>query len=316
MILISQCLHNIHLSNARRNHEKPLKQDLEATKHQRRCKRSVKRQQFGTFILDLGELDLTLKVSAYFRCLNSWPTNHADEDCYKLDEVLWKKLNSGKQSKCRNEKRIVAIEDSNHKLAGQQTNNEYIDWTKNLMQNTVTYAMKHMNFGQVDFDDFDGATKHDDALVKNWEGNIKTSCLDFEKVKFSGGAHVYSLSVSQICDRRQVSSQIKNVLSISKVQVVDETVAKEQMMKLFYGQKIGDGENNTGFLQKGLKKELSENLELLPHGLIWTVSVESNNKKSLLGGHVMQQFSWGFSGLQGSEHIVMIHDLIVGWKTG
>ncbi|GJT21681.1 hypothetical protein Tco_0891618 [Tanacetum coccineum] len=71
----------------------------------------------------------------------------------------------------RNEKRIVAIEDSNSKALVATDNNEDIDWTKEFDAEPVTYAMmalteveqddwsiefdaEHMHFGQDGLDDF------------------------------------------------------------------------------------------------------------------------------------------------------------------
>ncbi|GJW30262.1 ribonuclease H-like domain-containing protein, partial [Tanacetum coccineum] len=82
----------------------------------------------------------------------------------------------------RNEKRIVAIEDSNSKALVATDNNEDIDWTKEFDAEPVTYAMmaltgveqddwsiefdaEHMHFGQDGLDDFDWSNKADDALV-------------------------------------------------------------------------------------------------------------------------------------------------------
>ncbi|GJR40464.1 ribonuclease H-like domain-containing protein [Tanacetum coccineum] len=82
----------------------------------------------------------------------------------------------------RNEKRIVAIEDSNSKALVATDNNEDIDWTKEFDAEPVTYAMmaltgveqddwsiefdaEHMHFGQDGLDDFDWSNKADDAPV-------------------------------------------------------------------------------------------------------------------------------------------------------
>ncbi|GKA87932.1 ribonuclease H-like domain-containing protein [Tanacetum coccineum] len=81
-----------------------------------------------------------------------------------------------------NEKRIVAIEDSNSKALVATDNNEDIDWTKEFDAEPVTYAMmaltgveqddwsiefdaEHMHFGQDGLDDFDWSNKADDAPV-------------------------------------------------------------------------------------------------------------------------------------------------------
>ncbi|GJW17408.1 ribonuclease H-like domain-containing protein [Tanacetum coccineum] len=82
----------------------------------------------------------------------------------------------------RQEKRIVAIEDSNSKALVATDNNEDIDWTKEFDAEPVTYAMmaltgveqddwsiefdaEHMHFGQDGLDDFDWSNKADDAPV-------------------------------------------------------------------------------------------------------------------------------------------------------
>ncbi|GJT82674.1 hypothetical protein Tco_1057016 [Tanacetum coccineum] len=82
----------------------------------------------------------------------------------------------------RQEKRIVAIEDSNSKALVATDKNEDIDWTKEFDAEPVTYAMmaltgveqddwsiefdaEHMHFGQDGLDDFDWSNKADDAPV-------------------------------------------------------------------------------------------------------------------------------------------------------
>ncbi|GJW55083.1 ribonuclease H-like domain-containing protein [Tanacetum coccineum] len=82
----------------------------------------------------------------------------------------------------RQEKKIVAIEDSNSKALVATDNNEDIDWTKEFDAEPVTYAMmaltgveqddwsiefdaEHMHFGQDGLDDFDWSNKADDAPV-------------------------------------------------------------------------------------------------------------------------------------------------------
>ncbi|GJR53567.1 ribonuclease H-like domain-containing protein [Tanacetum coccineum] len=82
----------------------------------------------------------------------------------------------------RNEKRIVAIEDSNSKALVATDNNEDIDWTKEFDAEPVTYAMmaltgveqddwsmefdaEHVHFGQDGLGDFDWSNKADDAPV-------------------------------------------------------------------------------------------------------------------------------------------------------
>ncbi|GJT13411.1 putative ribonuclease H-like domain-containing protein [Tanacetum coccineum] len=82
----------------------------------------------------------------------------------------------------RQEKRIVAIEDSNSKALVATDNNEDIDWTKEFDAEPVTYAMmalteveqddwsmefdaEHMHFGQDGLGDFDWSNKADDTPV-------------------------------------------------------------------------------------------------------------------------------------------------------
>ncbi|GJT53170.1 ribonuclease H-like domain-containing protein [Tanacetum coccineum] len=82
----------------------------------------------------------------------------------------------------RNEKRIVAIEDSNSKALVATDNNEDIDWTKEFDAEPVTYAMmalteveqddwsmefdaEHVHFGQDGLGDFDWSNKADDTPV-------------------------------------------------------------------------------------------------------------------------------------------------------
>ncbi|GJY41806.1 ribonuclease H-like domain-containing protein [Tanacetum coccineum] len=82
----------------------------------------------------------------------------------------------------RQEKRIVAIEDSNSKALVATDNNEDIDWTKEFDAEPVTFAMmalielekddwnlgfdaEHVHFGQDSLDDFDWSNKADDTPV-------------------------------------------------------------------------------------------------------------------------------------------------------
>ncbi|GJX41734.1 hypothetical protein Tco_0256724 [Tanacetum coccineum] len=112
-------------------------------------------------------------ICSFFAQQASMPITHDDEDLLQIDEdameeidIRWQvamkpsrirnlcgrqedPLTSKKQifakyqenrAKCRNEKVDVAIEDSNSKALWQQTPNEDIDWTKNLMPEPVPYA--------------------------------------------------------------------------------------------------------------------------------------------------------------------------------
>ncbi|GJZ74837.1 ribonuclease H-like domain-containing protein, partial [Tanacetum coccineum] len=82
----------------------------------------------------------------------------------------------------RQEKRIVAIEDSNSKALVATDNNEDIDWTKEFDAEPVTFAMmalteveqddwsmefdaEHVHFGQDGLGDFDWSNKADDTPV-------------------------------------------------------------------------------------------------------------------------------------------------------
>ncbi|GJR71023.1 hypothetical protein Tco_0017088 [Tanacetum coccineum] len=81
-----------------------------------------------------------------------------------------------------NEKKTMAIEDSNSKALVATDNNEDIDWTKEFDAEPVTYAMialtgveqddwsmefdaEHVHFGQDGLDDFDWSNKDDDTPV-------------------------------------------------------------------------------------------------------------------------------------------------------
>ncbi|GJR79041.1 putative ribonuclease H-like domain-containing protein [Tanacetum coccineum] len=99
----------------------------------------------------------------------------------QIDDDVWKKLTfDGKwlchfARECRfakyqenranghNEKRIVAIEDSNSKALVATDNNEDIDWTKEFDAEPVTYAMMANEWNGLD--DFDWSNKADDAPV-------------------------------------------------------------------------------------------------------------------------------------------------------
>ncbi|GJW47143.1 ribonuclease H-like domain-containing protein [Tanacetum coccineum] len=64
----------------------------------------------------------------------------------------------------RQEKRIVAIEDSNSKALVATDNNEDIDWTKEF-DAEPSLSRKNMHFGQDGLDDFDWSNKADDTPV-------------------------------------------------------------------------------------------------------------------------------------------------------
>ncbi|GKA55912.1 putative ribonuclease H-like domain-containing protein [Tanacetum coccineum] len=63
----------------------------------------------------------------------------------------------------RNEKRIVAIEDSNSKALVATDNNEDIDWTKEF--DAEPFDAEHVHFGQDGLGDFDWSNKADDTPV-------------------------------------------------------------------------------------------------------------------------------------------------------
>ncbi|GJS31017.1 ribonuclease H-like domain-containing protein [Tanacetum coccineum] len=102
----------------------------------------------------------------------------------------------------RQEKKTVAIEDSNSKALVATDNNEDIDWTKEFDAEPVTYAMmaltgveqddwsmefdaEHVHFGQDGLGDFDWSNKADDAPVSlalmatNSEGNPEEDLKDY-----------------------------------------------------------------------------------------------------------------------------------------
>ncbi|GJV49580.1 MAK10-like protein [Tanacetum coccineum] len=90
-------------------------------------------------------------LCSFFAQQASMPKTHDDEGtCCKKKKKLWKKMtNDGnahdnskdKKANGHNEKRIVAIEDSNSKALVATDNNEDIDWTKEFDAEPVTYAM-------------------------------------------------------------------------------------------------------------------------------------------------------------------------------
>ncbi|GJS52760.1 putative ribonuclease H-like domain-containing protein [Tanacetum coccineum] len=99
-------------------------------------------------------------ICSFFAQQASMPTTHDDEDLLQIDEdameeidIRWqvamikqmiRKFAKYQESRAngRNEKRIVAIEDSNSKALVATDNNEDIDWTKEFdAEITVTYAM-------------------------------------------------------------------------------------------------------------------------------------------------------------------------------
>ncbi|GJR25648.1 hypothetical protein Tco_1101880 [Tanacetum coccineum] len=104
---------------------------------------------------------------SFFAQQASMPTTHDDEepDC-QIDEMLWRidnrwqvamitaKDKEESRANGRNEKRIVAIEDSNSKALVATDNNEDIDWTKEFDAEPM-YGL----------DDFDWSNKADDAPI-------------------------------------------------------------------------------------------------------------------------------------------------------
>ncbi|GJX86470.1 putative ribonuclease H-like domain-containing protein [Tanacetum coccineum] len=107
-------------------------------------------------------------ICSFFAQQASMPTTHDDEDLLQIDEdameeidirwQLWLGINARmdkeeNRANGRNEKRILAIEDSNSKKPWVATdNNEDIDWTKEFDAEPVTFAM--MALTEVEQDDW------------------------------------------------------------------------------------------------------------------------------------------------------------------
>ncbi|GKB20778.1 hypothetical protein Tco_0854701, partial [Tanacetum coccineum] len=66
---------------------------------------------------------------------------HIQKDILKLSRDKDATAPTENKANGRNEKRIVAIEDSNSKALVATDNNEDIDWTKEFDAEPVTYAM-------------------------------------------------------------------------------------------------------------------------------------------------------------------------------
>ncbi|GJW19909.1 putative ribonuclease H-like domain-containing protein [Tanacetum coccineum] len=131
------------------------------------------------------------EINMFHHCSTSiLPPTHDDEIPAANDEEAMDKLTfDGRFAKYqenrangRNEKRIVAIEDSNSKALVATDNNEDIDWTKEFDAEPVTFAMmalteveqddwsmefdaEHVHFGQDGLGDFDWSNKADDTPV-------------------------------------------------------------------------------------------------------------------------------------------------------
>ncbi|GJR62654.1 putative ribonuclease H-like domain-containing protein [Tanacetum coccineum] len=156
------------------------------------------RGQPGLDELDFDDLYNNLKVPTAPNCVShsdeiicsffaqqaSMPTTHDDEDLLQIDEdameeidIRWqvamitariRKFAKYQENKAngRNEKRIVAIEDSNSKALVATDNNEDIDWTKEFdAEPHRDFDAEHMHFGQDGLDDFDWSNKADDAPI-------------------------------------------------------------------------------------------------------------------------------------------------------
>ncbi|GJZ59207.1 hypothetical protein Tco_0615023 [Tanacetum coccineum] len=131
-------------------------------------------------------------ICSFFAQQASMPTTHDDEDLLQIDEDAMEEIDIRWQCRFakyqenrangRNEKRIVAIEDSNSKALVATDNNEDIDWTKEFDAEPVTFAMmalteveqddwsmefdaEHVHFGQDGLGDFDWSNKADDTPV-------------------------------------------------------------------------------------------------------------------------------------------------------
>ncbi|GJX72585.1 ribonuclease H-like domain-containing protein [Tanacetum coccineum] len=126
-------------------------------------------------------------ICSFFAQQASMPTTHDDEDLLQIDEDAMEEIDirwQESRANGRNEKRIVAIEDSNSKALVATDNNEDIDWTKEFDAEPVTYAMMALWFRlelnkmicsielmqstctlYKGLDDFDWSNKADDAPV-------------------------------------------------------------------------------------------------------------------------------------------------------
>ncbi|GJR90754.1 hypothetical protein Tco_0214765 [Tanacetum coccineum] len=138
-------------------------------------------------------------ICSFFSQQASMPTTHDDEDLLQINEdameeieIRWQLGHFARECRFakyqenrangRQEKRIVAIEDSNSKALVATDNNEDIDWTKEFDAEPVTFAMmewteveqddcgmefdaEHVHFGQDGLCDFDWSYKADDTPV-------------------------------------------------------------------------------------------------------------------------------------------------------
>ncbi|GKF69541.1 ribonuclease H-like domain-containing protein, partial [Tanacetum coccineum] len=117
------------------------------------------------------------------KCFNCQKLGHFAKEC-RFAKYQENRANG------RQEKRIMAIEDSNSKALVATDNNEDIDWTKEFDAEPVTYAMmaltgveqddwsiefdaEHVHFGQDGLGDFDGYKLREslEVILKTHEKN-------------------------------------------------------------------------------------------------------------------------------------------------
>ncbi|GJY41741.1 ribonuclease H-like domain-containing protein [Tanacetum coccineum] len=154
----------------------------------------------------------------------------------------------------RQEKKTVAIEDSNSKALVATDNNEDIDWTKEFDAEPVTYAMmaltgveqddwsmefdaEHVHFGQDGLGDFDWSNKDDDTPSFEIEGKTKgeldqtlKECDDF-KVKLEKWSNASVLQNEVLNKQRYVSDKscIGFGIESSDISSGDETLTALHM---------------------------------------------------------------------------------------
>ncbi|GJW10363.1 putative transposase-associated domain-containing protein [Tanacetum coccineum] len=127
-------------------------------------------------------------ICSFFAQQASMPTTHDDEDLLQIDEDAMEELTFRWRANGRNEKRIVAIEDSNSKPSVESDTMKIIDWTKECdaeqivqfdkMDLVILYMEQQINEDDTRISSFDSINQRHTKAVPHPQGNPEEDLKD------------------------------------------------------------------------------------------------------------------------------------------